>query len=137
MKHIFISLFFLLTSASTVLAQPGPDRDNAPGKEKIEALYVAYISRELKLTEVEAQKFWPIHTQYDADLRAVKRDASELDRQQNILNIKKKYEGRFNQVIGAERTNDFFRKDTEFRKRLVERVAQARRKNMEMRGPRN
>ncbi len=137
MKKFIISFLIMLFSGTAVFAQPGRDRGDAPGKQKIEALYVAYITRELKLTETEAQKFWPIHSQYDEELKSVKRDASELDRQQTILNIKKKYEGRFSQVIGAERTNEFFRKDAEFRKRLVERVAQSRRENMDRRRPDN
>ena len=137
MKKLLIALVVLL-SALTGFAQPGKDdRPDGPGKQKIEALYIAYITRELKLTESEAQKFWPVHTQYDDDLKALKTDASELDRQQNILNIKKKYEGKFSQVIGAERTNEFFRKDAEFRKRLVERVAQSRWKNVQRKGPGN
>lgn len=130
MKKVYTLLFVLLSTATSLFAQPGRERGDGEGRQKIEALYVAYITRELKLTEAEAQKFWPIHTQYDQDLKAVKKDAPELDRQQSILNIKKKYEGRFTQVLGAERTNDFFRKDAEFRKRLIERVAQSRKKNI-------
>ena len=137
MKTFFTTLLILTSATFTVNAQPGKPRGDGQARQKIEALYVAYITRELKLTESEAQKFWPIHTQYDDDLRAIKGDASEFEKQQNILNVKKKYESRFSQVIGAERTNDFFRKDAEFRKRLVERVSQSRRNNMQRKGPGN
>ena len=59
MKHLFTYIFLLFSTA--VFAQPGGDGKN---QQKIQALYVAYISQELKLTEEEAQKFWPVHTTF-------------------------------------------------------------------------
>lgn len=101
--------------------------------EKIEALYIAFITRELKLTEEEAQKFWPVHTQYDDETRNIKADMPELDRQQAILNIMKKYQDRFSKIIGNGRTDDFFRKDAEFRKKLTERLGKMRRNGQQFR----
>jgi len=66
MKYIFTFLMFSFSYAS-LYAQ----NDDNPKAQKIEALYVAYITKELKLTEAEAQKFWPVHTQYDNEIRAV------------------------------------------------------------------
>lgn len=103
---------------------PGPGGEGRA--EKIEALYVAFITRELNLSEEDAQKFWPIHAQYDADLKGLKRDMPELDKQQAILNIKKKYQDKFIKVLGNSRTDDFYRKDAEFRKKLVERLQEMR-----------
>ena len=80
------------------------------------------MTKQLNLTEDEAQKFWPIHTQYDNELKAVERNNNELERQQNALNVKKKYQDRFIKVLGADRTNEFFRNDAEFRKRMIERL---------------
>lgn len=116
-------LIFILISFSYPIATFAQSPANMEQKEKkIESLYIAYISRELKLTETEAQKFWPIHTEYDNELRSSAKDLPELDRQQLVLNIKKKYQTRFAKVIGAERTDNFFKTDAEFRKRLLERV---------------
>lgn len=97
-----------------------------PAQEKVRALYVAYISQELKLTEPEAQRFWPVHAEYDADLKKTRVDMPELERQQQQLNTKKKYEDRFVKILGAERTNEFFKKDAEFRKRMIERLQKMR-----------
>lgn len=127
MKHLFILLF--LCCGFGAYAQPG----NNPNKEqKIQALYIAYITRELNLTEAEAQKFWPVHAQYDAEIKAVKADASELDRQQAALNIKKKYQDRFSKIIGTQRTNDFYIKDGEFRKKMIDRLRQLRQQRQGM-----
>lgn len=127
MKQLFT--FFLLLTGFGALAQPG---DNPNKEQKIQALYIAYITQELKLTETEAQKFWPVHAQYDAEIKGVKAEASELDRQQAALNIKKKYQDRFAKIIGAQRTNDFYIKDGEFRKKLVERLRKLRQQNQGM-----
>lgn len=126
MKHIILYIFFLSGFAFNAYAQ---QPDNANREDKIQALYVAYITRELNLTEDEAQKFWPIHSQYDGELKGVNLDLPELQRQQLTLNIKKKYQDRFTRVVGAGRTNNFFQKDGEFRKKLIERLKTMRQQN--------
>ncbi len=122
MKKFILSLFVFASFAAQ--AQPAADR-----QQKVEALYVAYMTRELNLTEEDAQKFWPVHSQYDNEIRGVKFEASELERQQAVLNIKKKYQDRFTRILGATRTNDFFVKDGEFRKKLVDRLKKMRQQN--------
>jgi hypothetical protein len=122
MKHFILYLFLLTGFAAQ--AQPG----GANREEKIYALYVAYMTRELNLTEDDAQKFWPVHAQYDNEIRAIKIE-NEIDRQQAILNIKKKYQDRFIKILGADRTNNFFVKDGEFRKKLIERLKNMRQQN--------
>lgn len=128
MKNFILAFTFFL-SGFIVQAQEQRDPDPVKREQKIKALYVAYISQELKLTEAEAQKFWPVHSEFDNEVRSVKMDLSELDRQQNVLNIKKKYQDRFTRIIGVERTDAFFRSDAEFRKKLVERLKNMRQQN--------
>ncbi len=132
MKH-FILYIFLLCGFS-VQAQPGSGGGNK--EQKIEALYVAYMTRELNLTEDDAQKFWPVHKQYDNEIRGVRNEADEIERQQAVLNIKKKYQDRFIKILGSNRTNDFFVKDGEFRKKLVERLKNMRQQNQNNMKPR-
>ncbi len=117
-------LSFILFAGFAAQAQPVTDR-----QQKVEALYVAYMTKELNLTADDAQKFWPVHSQYDNEIRTLKLDAPELERQQAVLNIKKKYQDRFTRILGAERTNDFFIKDGEFRKKLIERLKKMRQQN--------
>ena len=90
MKHILLFITLLTGSFSFAYAQSD---ETDPGKrvEKIQALYVAYITQQLNLNEEEAQKFWPLHKQFDNDIKAVDMNIPELDRQQAVLNIKKKY----------------------------------------------
>ena len=126
MKKILLSSIFLLGIILPLFAQPGNDKQQNDPSQKIQALYIAFISRELKLTEAEAQKFWPVHTEFDNEVRAVKPDINELERQQTILNIKKKYQERFIKILGSDRTNNFYKVDAKYRKKLVERLQKIR-----------
>ena len=65
--------------------------------KKIQAMEVAYITKELNLTPEEAQKFWPVFNRYRNDAKAVLNDPSIvdiLDKQQKILDIRKKIPNR-------------------------------------------
>ncbi len=128
MKKILLYLLIIIASTQSVFAQDPPPEDPAQKEQRIKALYVAYISQELKLNEAEAQKFWPLHAEFENELKGVhqKENVPELEREQAILNIKKKYQDRFSKVIGNDRTNNFYRKDGEFRKKLVERLRKMR-----------
>ncbi len=121
MKKYILILTFLLGSFSMAFAQ-----DNLPGEltkqERIEALYVAYISRQLEFTPEEAQKFWPVYTQFKNDLKAIKPTLSELDKEQARLDIKRRYQDNFTKIIGVNRCERFFRMGDEFRKKLVDRM---------------
>jgi hypothetical protein len=116
MKKFILILSVLLGSLSMAFAQEQPD-----GK-RIEALYVAYVTDQLKLTPEEAQKFWPLHTQFEAELKGVNKDLPELTKQQARLDIKKKYQDGFTKIVGANRCERFYRMGDEFRRKLLERM---------------
>jgi hypothetical protein len=127
MKRLLLITAILLGSVTIAQAQTDqPEGDNGVKMEKIQALYVAYITKELSLTADDAQKFWPIHAEFDRDLKGVKQDMPELERQQKVLDIKKRYQDKFSRVLGSSRTENFFRKDGEFRRKLVERLRKMR-----------
>jgi hypothetical protein len=127
MKKITIAITLLLF-ACVGFAQPPGNGDNANAKreEKIKSIYIAFMTQQLNLTSDDAQKFWPFAFQYDAEVRALARTGNELDREEKVLAIKKKYEPSFVKILGAERTNRFYAKDAEFKKRLLEKLKQLR-----------
>jgi hypothetical protein len=130
MKKLILYICFLFV-AINVTAQTPDDvgQQNPKRMEKIKALYVAFITQQLSLTPDEAQKFWPVHGQYDAELRATKGGVSdELEKQQAALNVKKKYQASFSKILGADRCNTFYKKDAEFRKRLVDKLKEMKQK---------
>lgn len=126
MKKILLITTILMGSLFAAKAQDDQPGDEAKHQEKIKALYVAYITQELNLNAEEAQKFWPLHAQFESDIKAVKADMPELDKQQTILNIKKKYQENFNRILGPKRCERFFRMDGEFKRKLLDRIRKQR-----------
>ena len=118
----FLLAAMIMISAFAATAQDTPPVDENQRQEKIQALYVAYITQQLALTPDEAQKFWPVHTQFTNELKAVRSDMPELEKQQAVLNIKKKYQDNFNRVLGPKRCERFFRIDGDFKRKLLERI---------------
>lgn len=137
MKRILLYFLFLTGTFSVAHAQEQAPTEGGNKEQKIRALYAAYITQQLNLTEAEAQKFWPVHAQYDTDLKAVGLDIPELERQQAQLNIKKKYQDKFSSILGSNRTNNFYRIDGEFRKKLVDELRKRRQQNKLNERPRN
>ena len=136
MKKQFLTVLFFVASVTGVFAQKNQNGlgDNQPGKQKIKSLYIAFITQELNLSETEAEKFWPIHRLYNDDLMSARKtNQTVLEKEEANLNTKKKYNDKFVKVLGAEKTNLFFIKDNEFRKKMVEKLKKQRLKKMEER----
>jgi hypothetical protein len=128
MKRFLLYLLLFTGSFTIARAQDAPE-DGGKKQQRIEALYVAYVTKQLNLTEVEAQKFWPVHAQFNSEIKTVGMDLPELERQQTMLNIKKKYQERFTNILGSTRSNNFYRLDGEFRKKLVDEIRKRRQEN--------
>ena len=126
MKKILLITAILMGSLFAAKAQDDQPVDEAKRQEKIKALYVAYITQELNLNADEAQKFWPLHAQFETDIKAVKPEMPELEKQQTVLNIKKKYQENFNRILGPKRCERFFRMDGEFKRKLLDRIRKQR-----------
>jgi len=133
MKKYLLILTCLLGGLTSARAQEDPAGEDAQKQQRIEALYVAYITDQLKLTPDEAQKFWPVHSQFANELKTVgKAELPVLKRDEAVLNIKKRYQENFNRILGPNRCERFFRMDGEFRRKLLERM----RKQRQMQNPR-
>ena len=127
MKKFILILIAFLGSFSMAFAQDNRGEDLTK-QEKIQALYVAYVTQELALTPEEAQKFWPLHTQFENELKSVNKALPELDKQQARLNIKKKYQDGFTKIVGPARCERFYSMGDAFRKKLVDRMQKQRNK---------
>jgi len=121
---LIIALFFGFT-----IAGMSQDEDKKDGG-RIEALKIAYLTRKLNLTTEEAQKFWPVYNKYADEIRKAQIEArqnntSEIDRDEKVLNIRKRYNGEFAKALSAEKANSFFRVEKEFnsflQKEMIER----------------
>lgn len=131
MKKYLLILITLLGSVSMVFAQEGGDEQTR--QEKVKALYVAYVTQQLQLTPEEAQKFWPLHTQFENDMKGVNKDLPELEKEQARLNIKKKYQDGFVKIIGSPRFERFMRLNQEFREKLRKQIQNNQQRNRPIR----
>ncbi len=126
MKKILLITTIFMSSLFTASAQDDQAANENIRQEKIKALYVAYITQQLNLTEAEAQKFWPLHAQFEIDIKTVKPGLPELEKQQAVLNIKKKYQDNFNRILGPNRCERFFKMDGDFKRKLLDKIRKQR-----------
>jgi hypothetical protein len=127
LKHIISTLFLIWIACFVANGQSRQERF-----EQIENQKTAYITKQLRLTPTEAQKFFPLYNQYTKEIRSVKskksrgnqndrsrgnsfrpgNDAIEFDAQE--VDIKKKYRAKFADVVGQSRASQFFSVEQEF-----------------------
>lgn len=126
-----LTTFLLFTVAAQLYAQPPrPDREARLAEiKKIQAMEMAFITKELNLSPNEAQKFWPIFNKYRNELKSVavegKKMSDNLEKQQRMLDLRKKYREDFSKVVNQDRANKVFEAEGEF-KSLVRREFQKR-----------
>jgi hypothetical protein len=70
MKPIYFILFLFLSLPFSAAAQE-EEAGNMNDQKKIQAMEVAYITKELNLSPEEAQKFWPVFNKYREDVKGV------------------------------------------------------------------
>ncbi len=127
MKKIFTLTILLLSITGFAFAQEQQQPDPKQ-EEKIQALEIAFISRKLDLTIDEAQKFWPVYNEYKRDMRHVmlqhrnNPNEGEIERDQKVIDVRKKYRDRIVGVIGQPRMNKFFQAEREFRGVLLNQL---------------
>ena len=125
-KSLFILVVGIL-SFHTSFSQQGPihERGDRGGRDgsMAESLKIAYITKELNLTTVEAEKFWPVYNAYQAEIKKAKKDNMQnpdpLVLEEQILNIRKRNKDNFKKVLGSdERANKLFIAENDFGKMI-------------------
>jgi hypothetical protein len=117
MKKIYLITVFAFIAG---FARAQEDISSEKKQQNIEALKVAFISKELELTPDEAQKFWPVYNQYSKELNNTLRDEKDvLVRDEKILNLRKSYKDQFSKVLGQERMNRIYNSEGRFRQLLI------------------
>src|SRR6266550_635710 len=131
MRKIVFIIGTLLCMSTCGLAQDHNPKDAG----RLEAYKIAYLTNKLKLSSEEAQKFWPIYNKYINEIRQVKtegRHMDEIDLEERIVNVRKRYKNEFSQALPGERVNQFFKADKEFNN-VVRKELQERRELNQMR----
>lgn len=144
------SLLLLLAvlMGGTAFAQPRKDKRQEK-RERIHAQKIAFISTELDLTSEEAQKFWPIYNEYEAEIEAVrterKKYMKELRKSEDLSDdrayelfelifgtekkesdIRLAYLQKFSTVLGKGKAAKVFIAEEKFRRELLDKLKKNR-----------
>jgi|SRR5690606_33349190 hypothetical protein len=122
LRYIILTICFIFTLHLSSQAQQS--------FEAIESEKIAYITKELKLTPSEAERFFPIYNQYNKEmwdlkrakrgftthrgnsLNAEKRDVIAFDAKE--VELKKSYRAEFAKIVGQTRASQFFQVEEDF-----------------------
>ncbi|MBK8848321.1 MAG: hypothetical protein IPO27_17990 [Bacteroidetes bacterium] len=122
-------------------------QDEKPGKreEKIEQFKIAFLTSRLNLTSDEAQKFWPVYNQFSSELKNLRKGHkpgeplseeidemtneeagkmidTEISNKQKEVEILKKYNTQFRQVIPVKKVALLFVLEREFNRELLRKI---------------
>ncbi len=142
MKHLLITFGLLLGICFSLTAQD----DIGENKERVEALRIAFLTKRLSLTADEAQKFWPVYNQYNAELEAIRKEsqlmrkamkegmetmtdkevekvADEfLAQRRKEVDILDKYHIQFKKVLPIRKVAVLYKSDKDFKRHLLEEM---------------
>tara|TARA_B110000467_G_C18096191_1_gene354627 strand:+ start:223 stop:693 length:471 start_codon:yes stop_codon:yes gene_type:complete len=136
MKKITLAILILGTSLGSIAQEKGKEVK----RENKKAEKIAFISTKLELTVAEAEKFWPVYNESEAEFKLLKKEHraamgekkkisemsdTEVERlldtgleiQQKELEIRKKYLVKFKEVLPIKKVAKLTRIEHEFRKR--------------------
>ena len=115
MKKFFSVLVILCWLGLPAFSQGQPQQ---PPAGVLETMKIGFITTRLNLTPQEAEKFWPIYKQYSAEKRQVflvfQNDKNELEYEEALVNIKKKYAVEFVKAIPPPKINQFWGVEKDF-----------------------
>lgn len=130
MKKYLLLLLIFVSIVSVSMAQ---DRGAQSETGRLQAYKIAFLTKRLKLTPEEAQRFWPVYNQYEKEIRDLRIENRQtggdvIEADEKILNVRKKYNIEFSKVLPAEKVSEVFRAEKEFasmvQKELIERRQQ-------------
>ncbi|MBX7094234.1 MAG: hypothetical protein K1X56_05895 [Flavobacteriales bacterium] len=136
MKKQIVMLLMGIGMISTAMAQEPENK-----KEKMEAAKIAFITKELELTTEEAQKFWPVYNQREAESDAVRKEMrakmkgkkieemsdAEVEKsmdemlalKQKELDIEKKYNTEFKKVLPVKKVAKLHMAERKFKEEVM------------------
>ncbi len=135
MKKLYYTFILFFCICSQVLAQQATPPAAQAVAPSIAGLKIAFVTKQLLLTNEESQKYWPAYYDYQDDMKKARQEESAdiLANEERVLNIRKRYRVELKKILGSdERVNRALTIDREFnnvvKQELLDRAEQ-RRKN--------
>ncbi len=148
MKILINSLLcmsLLSLTLSTVQAQRFGEGERG---QRIEALWVAFITQELELSAEESEKFWPIYREYLTKERELSREKRQLGRKTNsatmsdadadkhlqamfeaeekLIALKREYYGKLKTAISSHKVLQLPQVEREFKRKILRFIQEKR-----------
>ena len=138
MKRFFTLAIFLMICTIAGFSQ---DESNVDAG-RLQAYKIAYLTKRLNLTPQEAQRFWPIYNKYQEEIRNTrinnrKQKTREIETEEQLLKIRKKYNDDFTKVLNKEKVNTLYRSEREFGSMVQKELLERRQQKMNNRRKRN
>jgi len=140
MKKLLQALLIILFTSTALWAQQGQ------GLARIHAAKIAYITDRLQLSTNQSSAFIPVYNEYEQEIRQTRQafrrkykdvnpdEASDavsmqyiddnLDYQQQVIEIKRRYNDRFLKIISPQQLADLYKAEREFKQMLMQRLKQ-------------
>ena len=141
---IILTLLFCNLSING-LAQGGKKEER---NERVQAAKVSFITTKLDLNTTQAQQFWPMYNEYEAERKKIRKQMRQLKvdnilsdgtedqlktdikkmfvLRQEELDLEKSYSDKFLKVLSAKQMVQFYRAEKEFTKVLLKRLRESR-----------
>lgn len=125
---------------------PGPPQGMERERlEKLESAKIAFITQRIDLSPREAEKFWPVYNQFQAEMRGLLKERREemkagkdmpaneridrqLDLESQLLELKKRYTREFGKVISADKILRLFQAEKDFKAELIKELQERKEK---------
>ncbi|MEZ5042673.1 MAG: hypothetical protein R2828_22435 [Saprospiraceae bacterium] len=140
-KKIVDGLFILVLMLSSM----APLYGQVTRRDRVEAERVAFITKIMQLSPKQAQDFWPIHGEYEAEENKIRQRyktqgfLAEMDETQaqealenrlrmedELLSLKKNYFVRFRAIVTAKQMLLFLKANAEFKQYLLDEIRRRR-----------
>jgi Spy/CpxP family protein refolding chaperone len=145
---ILLTGISLAACARQNTATASPRAHDAPGREKVESMRIAFITQKLDLSPDEAQKFWPVYNEFQkkrlelhkkrkeefkdakgsidslSDKQAEAMVDGEMAFRQKNLDLEKEYHSKFKSVLPIKKVAKLYRAEDMFAHRLLERISE-------------
>lgn len=134
----FLKIFIIAISVFLSMATVSKAQKNSGKAKQIEAIKFGYISGRLELNAEESQNFWPLYKQYQTEwnqLNKQKRQSridnandadklvdNDLEFDENLLALRKKYRVLFGKVLGSEKLKKLYQAERSFREELIKQL---------------
>ncbi len=118
------------------------------GMQRVQAMKVAFITQRMNLTPEEAEKFWPLQNEFEAEQRKIRtqyRPGNNLstlsdaaieeailnlfEMEEQITRLKRNYFNRFKRVVPVRKLAIYYRAETDFNKRLLQSLQQTNKRD--------